>query len=340
MIFNRTEILLRNALNERNDLNNFLKSDKSLLEIFDLSINLSEERLKKYKKLYSFVGNTPAYMLKLKNKNKLFIKMECMNKMGNSHYSRYWLIYLFLAEELNIITPGNKKIIEITSGSSGIALSMAAKKLNYNVLLIVPEVIADIRIKPMLDFGAEVIRVKGYINECNIKLKELFKANPGKFHYPNHSEEPCSIIASVFSRISYEFLNKYNPPDYLSLGLGNGSSLYSVATVLKNHNADCKVIGFHPDVKNTNIVYGLIPKLDFDMKHVTKIDNENIIDYTIYTDELSLKKVIKKYFFDTEVANLGHSSLYAVSAILKFIKKNNISGKTFFSIGYDRINRY
>ncbi|MFW5795025.1 MAG: PLP-dependent lyase/thiolase [Bacillota bacterium] len=340
MYINRLEILFKQRLLQRKDLNNFLSGDGNLLYILDYSKNIPDQRLMKYKNLYSNVGNTPVYNFKIGN-NDINVKLECLNSNGNSHYARYWIIYLFLAEELGIIKPNYSHIIEVTSGNSGIALAIATKLLNYKLTIFLPKSLPTKRKQPIKDFGGNIIEVDGYIDECTFSLLSFFE-NKDKtvYHYPNHSEEPYSLIDYVFSRIAYEYINKHRPPDYSILGMGNGSSLYSIGKAIKTKKNSCKIISFHPDVQKDSIVLGLLSKTKLNLKHLSKAIDEQICTDNILTNNLSIEDIQRKFYYDTEIVNFGHSSLYAIAVVEKLIQQYNIENNSFFVIGYDRINRY
>ena len=173
---------------------------------------------KNIKQLYDGIGNTFSYKLSLPNNNILRIKLECLNPNGNSHYSRFWIPYLYLCENFGVIKEGETEIVEISSGNSGIALSNACSALGYKLVLIVPEMLPDKRTSPIIENGANVIKVHGYIDECIDYLQHYIK---GKDVFAsNHSEEKANIITYVFSRIAYEHIDKYGVPDYAIVGLG------------------------------------------------------------------------------------------------------------------------
>jgi cysteine synthase B len=64
------------------------------------------------------------------------------------------------ALERGDIRPGDR-LVEATSGNTGIALAMAAGRLGLRMTLIVPEAATRERVQAMLAYGAEVIRAPG-----------------------------------------------------------------------------------------------------------------------------------------------------------------------------------
>lgn len=220
--------------------------------LFRLSVNISPTRTSLFQRLYQGVGNTPFYYVNLLNSNSLYLKKETENANGNNHYSRYWIIYLFIMEEIGEISPDSTHLIEVSSGSSGISLSIACKELGYPLTMILPEILPIRRVEPMIRNGASIIYSKGYVRECIGLLKRKLVSR--KFFYPNHSEEENDIIVKVFKRITAEIYNQAEF-DYLISGIGNGSStvaLFDFIFKTKIHK-----IGFFPFANSNKIVYGL-----------------------------------------------------------------------------------
>jgi cysteine synthase len=311
----------------------FLEGREDLSNLFDLLPELSKERNKLYKKLYKDIGNTPVYTLPLKNDNKLYIKLECDNQMGNNHYSRYWLIHLALAEAFKIIIPFETNIIEVTSGSSGISLSMACQKLGYQLTIIVPEILPKGRIQPMEKAGAVVVKAPGYIDACIEKLKEFLLVDD--YYAANHSEEKSNLITYVFSRIATEQIKTYGVPDIGILGLGNGTSTEAVARTFKDAKKDIKIYSYYPAFDSKQIIFGLYGP-NVNLKHISSA--KELVDEMFYTSDLEIEEMSLDFRNDPIISNLGVSSLYAIK--LAQILADRTEGLTYFSIGYDNINRY
>jgi len=322
-------------IRNRPDVDSFLKGSKPLEEIFLLPNNLSSDRLKLYKEAYFGVGSTDFYRTLLPNNNKLYIKMEYANAMGNSHYSRFWVIYLFLCEILEIIHPDFTKIIEVTSGSSGIALARASEILGYNVTILVPSMLPEARIAPMQKKSVNVIKVDGYINDCMNLLKEMVQADG---YYPtNHSEEGADIIIKIFSRIGHEISQQKISLDYAIIGMGNGTSTLAIAKTLLEFDKKVKIISYRPhfEVDPKDIVFGLIGA-NIECRHVPMA--EELVDKIEFTTGINLAQIRDFFCDDTEIHNLGPSSLYGVYFALKLAEKEK--NKKILTIGYDKNDRY
>ena len=111
-----------------------------------------------YPTIESFVGNTPLVRLQRlpgNSGNTLLAKLEGNNPAG-SVKDRPALSMIKHAEARGEIKPGDR-LIEATSGNTGIALAMAAAIKGYKMTLIMPDNMSSERIASMKAYGAEII---------------------------------------------------------------------------------------------------------------------------------------------------------------------------------------
>jgi len=322
------------ALQTRKDIREFLFSDRPIREIFDFDVSMQPYRVALYKNLYNVIEDTGCYCVHLPNNNLLRIKMEYANSMGNNHYSRYWIPYLFIAEAFEVIQPGKTEILEITSGSAGISLAMACKELGYDLTMIVPSILPESRIKPISDAGAKLIKVEGYIDKCILELKDLLKT--GKYFAANHSEEASNFAVCVFSRIATEYYQKFGSPDYAIIGTGNGTTTEAVFKYLRKKSEKTGLYTYHPNINGNQIILGLYGRSPILFRHVENV--HGFADKLFDTDNINTDEVKSYFANDTEISNLGVSSIYGVS--LAYLMSQFETGKTFFTIGYDKRDRY
>ena len=108
----------------------------------------------------SFVGNTPLVRLQRLNRSSsstVLAKLEGNNPAG-SVKDRPALNMIQQAERRGEIKPGDR-LIEATSGNTGIALAMAAAIKGYRMTLIMPSNMSEERRASMRAYGAEIITV-------------------------------------------------------------------------------------------------------------------------------------------------------------------------------------
>jgi len=320
-------------LSERPDIKTFMDSNAAMHRLFDLPTPINEQRVLLYRYLYLGIGNTPCYTVHLPNNNLLHIKMEYANAMGNNHYSRCWIPYLFIAETLGIICPGDTHLLEVTSGSAGISLAMAARELGYELTLVIPEELPSGRTDPMEYYGANLVKVPGYIDNC---VRELRKLLVKYVYFPcNHSEESADILVKIDRRIAAEFHNVVGIPDYSIVGLGNGTSTFALFSYWHQFEKRPHLVTYHPDLNRHDIVYGLYGP-NVKLRHVEPA--QSLSDECLITTEMDLQSVRDSFCYDTEIANLGLSSLYGVYIAME--KSRRVYSKTFMTIGYDKSDRY
>lgn len=104
------------------------------------------------------IGNTPMVQLSRivdSDKVRLFGKLEG-NNPGSSVKDRAAFSMISRAEERGDIKPGTR-LIEATSGNTGIALAMIAASKGYEIDLVMPENSTRERVLTMKAFGANVV---------------------------------------------------------------------------------------------------------------------------------------------------------------------------------------
>jgi len=112
-----------------------------------------------YPTLESCIGNTPLVRLQRLpgvTSNTLLVKLEGNNPAG-SVKDRPAFSMIQRAEQRGDIKPGDR-LIEATSGNTGIALAMAAAIKGYRMTLIMPDNMSSERRATMKVFGAEIIQ--------------------------------------------------------------------------------------------------------------------------------------------------------------------------------------
>jgi cysteine synthase B len=111
-----------------------------------------------YSTIETFIGNTPLAQLQRlpgNTSNKILVKLEGNNPAG-SVKDRPAISMIKHAEERREIKPGDR-LIEATSGNTGIALAMAAAIKGYKMTLIMPDNMSIERLASMKAYGAEII---------------------------------------------------------------------------------------------------------------------------------------------------------------------------------------
>src|SRR5690348_11608437 len=142
--------------------------------------------------IIDLVGNTPMVEIKRLNPNpnvKMYGKLEGHNP-GGSVKDRPALNMIRSALERGEIKPGSK-LIEATSGNTGIALAMIARLYDLQIELVMPSTSTRERTLTMEAFGAKVTLLDS-IEACRDYAEA--KAATGEFFILNQFANPDNYM--------------------------------------------------------------------------------------------------------------------------------------------------
>ena len=257
--------------------------------------------MKIYTNILETVGNTPIVELtrfKGDIKPKILAKLEMYNPCG-SLKDRIALSMLEDAEKKGKLKKGSK-IIEPTSGNTGIALAMACAVKGYKLVITMPGNMSIERIKIIEMLGAEVITtdplmgMTGAIDKADEMVREYDYFLPQQFKNPANSEIHRRTTAREIMQDTEGKISAF------IAGIGTGGSITGVAEILKKEIGDTiKIVGVEPEEspvisggqsgphKIQGLGAGFIPD----------ILNRAIIDQVIavnYNDAVSMMKNLAK----------------------------------------------
>lgn len=192
-------------------------------------------------KILDTIANTP--LVKLDNiGDNIYVKVEKTNP-GGSVKDRPAYKMIKDAIDNKELEPG-MKIVEPTSGNTGIALALIGKRLGYEVVLVMPESMSVERRRLMESFGAELILTgEGGMQASVDKAKELVET--GRFYMPNQFDNP-SNMASHYETTGVEIYESLKDIKGFIAGVGTGGTVSGVGKYLKEQNPDIKIWALEP----------------------------------------------------------------------------------------------
>ncbi len=219
----------------------------------NLAINgrLTQDNLK--------IGNTPIIRLSnLENGGlKIYAKLEWMNPFGSvKDRAAYWMIRI--AEKEGLLFK-NKKIIEPTSGNTGIALACISRALGYKFYAVVPQAITEETKTLIKRLGGEVFetpddlcpRVGKGTDQSIALAKSIVESYPDQYFMPNQYENEANFLAHYESTGPEIWRSTEGKVTHLISGIGTGGTITGAGLYLKEQG-NVEIIGVEPQ-KNHHI---------------------------------------------------------------------------------------
>ena len=281
----------------------------------------------------AFVGNTPLVKLQRlpgASSNTYWVKLEGNNPAG-SVKDRPALSMIQHAERRGEIKPGDR-LIEATSGNTGIALAMAAAIKGYRMTLIMPDNMSAERRSSMAAYGAELI------------LTPAEKSMEGAIDLARKME------AAGQGRILDQFSNPDNPrAHYEGTGpeiwrdtggqvthfvssMGTTGTIMGTSRFLKEQNSAIEVVGVQP--KDNAKIPGI---RRWPEEYLPKIYNPSQVDYILDVDQQQAEETTRALAAQEGIF-AGISSGGAVAVALQLGEQ--LENKVIVTIICDRGDRY
>jgi [CysO sulfur-carrier protein]-thiocarboxylate-dependent cysteine synthase len=193
------------------------------------------------------VGNTPLVELQRlspKSSVRLYAKLEGQNPTG-SIKDRIAKAMIEEAEASGELEPG-RKLLEPTSGNTGISLALLARLKGYSLTCVVPENVTEERLKLLRLYGAEIVLSPGAEGSNGAVRLALELAEQDDdyflpFQYGNEAN-PRSHYEGTGAEIAREL----DRVDVVVAGLGTGGTLMGVGRRLRERFPDVVVAAAEP----------------------------------------------------------------------------------------------
>lgn len=182
------------------------------------------------KDVLEIIGNTPLVKLNNVTDHEIYVKVEKNNPAGSiKDRPAYYMIKD--AIESGKLKEG-MKIVEPTSGNTGIGLAMVGKLLGYEVTLVMPDTMSLERRSLVKAYGAELILTEGSkgVQGSVDKAKELVES--GGYFMPDQFSNPANAKAHE-ETTAVEILNSGLKVKGFVAGVGTGGTVSGVGRVLK-----------------------------------------------------------------------------------------------------------
>ena len=286
-----------------------------------------------HKKLLDLIGNTPLVesVNLVKNPNvKLLLKLEG-NNPGGSVKDRAAYNMIASAIERGHIKKGDK-LIEATSGNTGIALAMIAQLFNIEIELVLPEDSTKERTQTMLAYGAKVILTpaslgiigsRDYVDKKMeqggyVMLNQFANADNWKAHYKTTGPEVWNDTEGTVT--------------HFVAAMGTTGTIIGTSTYLKEKNPAIQIVGAQPSDGSQ------IPGIrKWSQEYLPKIFDASKVDTIIEVSEQEAREMTKRLAKEEGVF-AGMSSGGSVAVALKLASQ--LESGVIVAIICDRGDRY
>ncbi len=283
--------------------------------------------------ILDLIGNTPLVKATsiIKNPNiTLYLKLEGHNP-GGSVKDRAAYNMIKSALDRGDIT-SNTKLIEATSGNTGIALAMIAGIFDLDIELVMPENSTKERVQTMRAYGAKVtltsenIGIEGardyaeakVTNDGYVMLNQFANDDNWKAHYKTTGPE---IWRDTQGKITH-FVSS----------MGTTGTIMGTSTFLKEQSSEVQIVGVQPTDESRIPGIRKWPK-----KYLPKIFNPSKVDQVIEVSQEEATAMAKRLAKEEGVFS-GMSSGGSVTAALKLAE--TLESGVLVAIICDRGDRY
>jgi [CysO sulfur-carrier protein]-thiocarboxylate-dependent cysteine synthase len=236
-----------------------------------------------YGSVLDLIGNTPLVDVSALSPNprvRILGKLESQNPFG-SVKDRIALAMIEAAEKDGSLSPG-QRILEPSSGNTGIALAGIARLKGYPITIVLPENVSIERRQLLGVFGAEIVSTPGGegSNGAVRRARAMADEHPEwcfLYQYGNDANPRAH-----YEGTGPEIWRDCPEITHFVAGLGTSGTLMGVGRYLKEQNPDIKVMAVEPPAGEAveglrNLDDGFIPPV-YEMWHGTELlDGKRIV---------------------------------------------------------------
>ena len=199
--------------------------------------------------LLDAIGNTPMVRLRRASEEtgcRVLAKCEFQSP-GGSLKDRIARHMIEEAERRGELRPG-MTILEVTSGNTGIALSMVGAAKGYRVVIMMPKTVSEERRRMILSFGAELTLIEEllHIQDAVARSREMARRDPAIF-LPSQFANPDNPRCHERTTGPEILLQTGGALDAFVMGVGTGGTLMGVGRAMRAAGSKGRVVAVEPD---------------------------------------------------------------------------------------------
>jgi S-sulfo-L-cysteine synthase (O-acetyl-L-serine-dependent) len=286
------------------------------------------------------VGNTPLLRLRRLESTcpgvEIWAKCEFANP-GGSVKDRAALRIIRDAQARGDLQPG-MRLIDSTSGNTGIAYSMVGAALGVPITLVMPSNVSEPRKQVTRAFGTELVfsdPMEGS-DGAIVHAREIVDRDPERWYYPNQYANDSNWQAHYHGTGPEIWAQTQGRITHFVTGIGTSGTVMGTSRFLRGKGG-VQCIGLQPD----DAMHGLEGLKHIPTSLVPPIYDESVLDDTIWLPTEEGWDMAERLAHD-DALFVGHSSGANVAGALRVGKRLASDGRTgvVVTVLCDRGDRY
>jgi cysteine synthase B len=202
--------------------------------------------------IVDLIGYTPLIRLRritrhLPESIEIYGKAEWFNPGGSVKDRPAWNIVRTAIERGEL--HGGKRLLDATSGNTGIAFAMIGAALGFGVTLCMPANVSTERKRILKAYGAEVIYTDPLESSDGAirKARELYAQHPDRYYYADQYNNPANWQAHYETTGVEIWQQTEGRITHFVAGLGTTGTFVGVGRRLREYRRDIQLISLQPD---------------------------------------------------------------------------------------------
>jgi cysteine synthase B len=202
--------------------------------------------------IVDLIGYTPLIRLRrvthdLPDSIEIYGKAEWFNPGGSVKDRPAWNIVRTAIERGEL--HGGKRLLDATSGNTGIAFAMIGAALGFGVTLCMPANVSTERKRILKAYGAEVIYTDPLEGSDGAirKARELYARYPDRYYYADQYNNPANWQAHYETTGVEIWQQTEGRITHFVAGLGTTGTFVGVGRRLREYRRDIQLIALQPD---------------------------------------------------------------------------------------------